>query len=62
MPGLILLTVLACLVVLGILVFGVISFARGGDPRFRNKIMQARILAQIVAIGIILLVVAFAGR
>ena len=55
------LIILASLVVFGILVFGVVSFARGGDPMFRNKIMQARIAAQAVAIVIVLLVIAFAG-
>lgn len=60
MAGSYLIAIVACLVVLGILVFGVISFARGGDPRFRNKIMQARIAAQAVAIALVLLLVAFA--
>jgi len=59
MPGIILIVVFACLVVLGILAFGVIQFARGGDPRFRNRIMQARIGAQAVAIVIVLIAIAF---
>lgn len=62
MPGLMLIAVLACLVVLGILVVGVVSFARGGDARFRNRVMQMRIAAQAAALVLLLLVVAFAGR
>lgn len=51
---------IACFAVLGILLFGVGSFARGGDfnRKYANKIMQARILAQAVAVVLILIAVA----
>lgn len=50
---------IACLVVLGILVFGIGTFARGGEfnRRNANKIMRWRIGAQFVAV---VLIVAFA--
>lgn len=58
-----LLAAIACLAVLAILLFGIGSFARGGEfnRRNANRIMQARLLAQAIAVGLILLVVAF-GR
>ncbi|MDF2234456.1 twin transmembrane helix small protein [Albimonas sp. CAU 1670] len=51
---------IACLVVLGILLFGVGSFAKGGDfnRKYANKIMQYRLLAQAVAVVLILIAVA----
>ena len=49
----------ACLVVLAILLFGVGTFARGGDfnRKYANKIMRLRILAQFVAVILVLLTV-----
>lgn len=49
----------ACLVVLGVLVFGFVSFARGGafNAKWSNKIMRARVALQFVAV---LLIVALA--
>lgn len=57
------LAAIACLAVLGILLFGIGSFAKGGEfnRKNANKIMQARIIAQAVAVALILLFVAF-GR
>ncbi|HEU0223720.1 MAG TPA: twin transmembrane helix small protein [Paracoccaceae bacterium] len=54
---------IACLAVLAILLFGIGTFARGGDfnKRNANKIMQARILMQAIAVILILIAVAF-GR
>jgi hypothetical protein len=54
----------ACFVVLGILLFGVGSFAKGGDfnRKYANKIMQARILAQAVAVALILIAVWVLGN
>jgi hypoxia induced protein len=54
-----LLVVLAVLIVLGILMFGVGTFGRGGDfnRRNANKIMRWRIYAQAVAIALVLLYV-----
>ena len=51
---------IACFVVLGILLFGVGSFAKGGDfnRKYANKIMQARLAAQAVAVVLILIAVA----
>ena len=51
---------IACLAVLGILLFGVGSFAKGGDfnRKYANKIMQLRLLAQAIAVVLILIAVA----
>ena len=49
--------VIACLLVGAILAWGLKSFQAGGDGKKSNKIMQLRILAQFVAVVII---VAFA--
>ena len=38
------------LATLGILALGLISLARGGDPRRSNKLMQSRILLQGLAL------------
>jgi hypothetical protein len=50
---------IACFVVLGILVFGIGTFAKGGEfnKRNANKIMRWRIGVQFVAV---VLIVAFA--
>ncbi len=50
---------IASLAVLGILVFGIASFARGGDfnRRNANRLMRWRLGAQFVAV---ILIVAFA--
>lgn len=47
---------IACLGVAGILIWGVSSFGSGGDAKKANKIMQYRIIAQFVAV---ILVVGF---
>jgi hypothetical protein len=44
------LVVLAMLGVLGALALGLISMARGGNPRRSNKIMQSRVLLQGLAL------------
>jgi hypothetical protein len=46
---------IACLVVLGILLFGIGSFARGGEfnKRNANRIMRWRLAAQFVAVVLI---------
>ena len=49
--------VAACLVVGGILAWGLRTFQSGGDSKKANKIMQLRILAQFIAV---ILIVAFA--
>jgi hypothetical protein len=45
----------ACLIVLGVLMVGVIGFARGGDfnRKYANKIMQLRLLMQFLAVILI---------
>jgi hypothetical protein len=55
--------VLAVLVVAGILLFGIGSFGKGGDfnRRNANKIMRWRIIAQFVAVCLILLYVWLRG-
>ena len=56
--------VLAVLIVLGILAFGVGTFGRGGDfnRRHANRIMRWRIYAQGVAVALILLYVWLRSR
>ena len=44
---------IACLVVAGVLIWGVSQFGRGGDAKKSNKIMQLRIFAQFVAVVLI---------
>ncbi|MEM6307738.1 MAG: twin transmembrane helix small protein [Pseudomonadota bacterium] len=52
--------VIACLVVLGILGFGISTFAKGGEfsRKHSNKIMQWRLAAQFIAVILILVFVA----
>lgn len=59
-----LIAAVACLVVLGVLMVGVGGFARGGDfnNKYANKIMRLRLLAQFVAVLLILAFVYFSGR
>lgn len=54
-----LLVVLAVLIVLGILMFGIGTFGKGGDfnKKYANRIMRWRIGAQAVAVALILLYV-----
>ncbi|MBS0123831.1 twin transmembrane helix small protein [Thetidibacter halocola] len=49
----------AMLLVVGVLLFGIGSFAKGGEfnKKYANKAMQLRIAAQFVAILLILLFV-----
>ena len=51
----------AVLLVLGILVYGIAGFAKGGEDNGKksNKVMQWRIGAQLVAVVVILLFVFF---
>ena len=54
---------IACLVVVAILLFGIGSFAKGGEfnKRNANKLMRLRIVAQFVAVLLILLFVWMRG-
>jgi multisubunit Na+/H+ antiporter MnhB subunit len=53
----------ACVFVLLVLLFGVLTFARGGEfnRKYSNKIMRLRLAAQAIAIVVILAAVWF-GR
>lgn len=55
---------IACLSVVAILLVGVGGFARGGafNRKYANKIMRLRLLAQFVAVILIVLFVALSGR
>lgn len=54
----------ACLAVLVILMIGIGGFAKGGEfnRRNANRIMRYRIIAQAIAVGLILLFVTLHGR
>ncbi len=58
-----LLAAFACLVVLIVLMTGIGGFAKGGDfnRKHANRIMRYRIIAQAVAVGLILLFVFVTG-
>lgn len=47
------------LIVLGILIAGVVVMAKGGDVsrKWSNKLMQARVLAQLFAVVVIVVIV-----
>jgi hypothetical protein len=57
------LVAVSVLAVLGILMFGIGGFAKGGDfnRKHANKIMRYRIIAQAVAIALILLFIFIRG-
>lgn len=46
----------ACLITLGVLVFGIRGFGTGKlTPQAQNKVMRWRIIAQFIAVGILML-------
>ena len=47
-------TVIACLVVAVILFMGLWNMFRGGDPNLSQRLMRARIIAQFVALVVLL--------
>ncbi len=49
----------ACILTLLVLLFGVGTFTRGGDfnRKYANKIMRLRIIAQAIAVALIVLTV-----
>ena len=55
------LAIVTCLVVLIILMFGIGSFAKGGNfgRKYSNKLMRWRIIAQAVAVLLIIVFVYF---
>lgn len=58
------LLVLAMLGVLGVLGAGVVTLLKGGNPQRSNKLMQARVIMQGVALAVlaILMMMAAGGR
>lgn len=56
--------VIACLAVVVVLMIGVGAFARGGEfnRKYSNKLMRLRLLAQFVAVILIVLFVWVSGR
>ena len=58
------LAAIACLAVVAVLLVGIGGFARGGDfnRKYANKIMRLRLLAQFIAIVLIVVFVWVAGR
>jgi len=58
------LAAIACFAVVAVLLVGVAGFARGGDfnRKYANKIMRLRLLAQLVAVILIVAFTWFAQR
>jgi hypothetical protein len=58
------LLVMAMLGVLGVLGAGVVTLFRGGNPQLSNKLMQARVIMQGIALAVlaILMMMAAAGH
>lgn len=54
----------ACLVVVVILLVGIGGFARGGEfnRRHANRLMRWRVIAQAIAVALILIFVLFSGK
>ena len=57
-----LVTVLACLVVAGILFMGLWNMFKGGDANRSQMLMRARVIAQFVALVILLGALYFFGQ
>ena len=57
-----LITVLACLVVAGILFMGLWNMFKGGDPNRSQMLMRARVIAQFVALVVLLGALYFFGQ
>jgi hypothetical protein len=55
---------IACLAVVAVLLVGIGGFARGGafNRKYANKIMRLRLLAQFIAVVLIVVFVWLAGR
>jgi hypothetical protein len=59
------LTILLCLALAGVLAIlgaGVVTVVRGGNPARSNKLMQARVIMQAVALVILALLMMLASR
>lgn len=55
-------SIAACLVVLAVLTFGVLVFAKGGEfnRKWANKIMRLRLVTQAIAVVLIIVTVLLA--
>lgn len=55
---------IACLFVLAVVMFGIVTFARGGEfnRKYANKIMRLRVAGQAVAVLLLLLVALALGK
>ena len=56
------LAVLVMLAVVFVLIRGLINMVRGGSPMTSNKLMQARVLLQFIALVLIMLAVYFTRK
>ena len=58
------LVIIALLATLGVLLFGVITMARGGEfnAKHSNKLMRARVVFQFVAIALIAIYMLLSGK
>ena len=58
LPAIILIATIGCLIVLAILMVGLGGFAKGGEfnRKYSNKLMRMRIIAQALAVILIVLV------
>lgn len=56
------LAVVVMVAVVIVLIRGLVNMMRGGDGMTSNKLMQARVLLQAVALGLILLAVYFTRK
>jgi hypothetical protein len=58
------LIVIALLATLGVLLFGVITMARGGDfnAKYSNKLMRARVICQFVVVALIVIFMLIGGK
>ena len=57
-----LLVVIAMLATVGVLLFGVFNMAKGGNPQRSNKLMQARVIMQGIALLILALLMLMSAR
>ncbi|HEX5322111.1 MAG TPA: twin transmembrane helix small protein [Stellaceae bacterium] len=56
------LLVLALIGVLGVLGAGVVTIVRGGNPQRSNKLMQARVVMQAIALLLLAMLMMLASR
>ena len=58
------LIIIALLATLGVLLFGVITMARGGEfnAKHSNKLMRARVVCQFAAVALIAIFMLFGGK